>query len=180
MLLALEGIWPGKTSTILGAIVVGGSGTSVIKELWRGSVRRANATNILREFGRKHFIYSSRIALIPLIGPTDELDPSIPPLLFLADLYAHALLTMGDDEFFGTSAHVGGSATAPRNPMSLDELTVFSRLLLDVAFGLYQGPQDADGDVSMSGTTGPKGVRYTWEEVREKVTKCLVAIHARE
>lgn len=54
VLLALEGIWPGKTSTVLGAIVVGGGGTSVIKELWRGSVRRANATSILREFQRKH------------------------------------------------------------------------------------------------------------------------------
>ncbi|KAJ6561884.1 hypothetical protein B0H19DRAFT_1026705 [Mycena capillaripes] len=163
--LALEGIWPGKSSAILSAIVVGGGGTSVVKELWRGSVRKANATSILREFTRP---------------ASDEPDTSIPPLLFLADLYAHALLTMGDDEFFGTSSHVGGSSTAPRNPMSLDELTVFSRLLLDVAFGLYQGPQDADGDVSMSGTTGPRGVRYTWEEVREKATKCLVAIHARD
>ncbi|KAJ7249220.1 hypothetical protein B0H12DRAFT_701469 [Mycena haematopus] len=163
MFLALEGVWPGKTSTILGAIVVGGGGTSVIKELWRGSVRRANATSILREYQR----------------PADEPDTSIPPLLFLADLYAHALLTMGDDEFFGTS-HGSGSASVPRNPMSLDELTVFSRLLLDVAFGLYQEQLDADGDTNMSGTTGPSGVRYTWEEVREKVTKCLVAIHARD
>ncbi|KAJ7755509.1 HECT-domain-containing protein [Mycena metata] len=163
LILALEGIWPGKRSAMLGAIVVGGGGTSVIKELWRGSVRRANAASILREFMR----------------PSDEANPSIPPLLFLADLYTHALLTMGDDEFFGTSAH-SQSASAPRNPMTLDELVVFSRLLLDVAFGLYQGPLDADGDTNMSGVTGPKGVRYTWEEVREKVTKCLVAIHARD
>ncbi|KAJ6545022.1 HECT-domain-containing protein [Mycena vulgaris] len=167
MLLALEGVWPAKKSMILSAIVVGGGGTSVIKELWRGSVRRASATTILREFGR------SSIEV--------EADRSIPPLLFLADIYTHALLTMGDDEFFGTSTHVGGSPSAPRNPMTLDDLTVFSRLLLDVAFGLYQGPQDADGgDMNMSGTTGPKGVRYTWEEVREKVTKCAVAIHARD
>ncbi|KAJ7683722.1 hypothetical protein B0H17DRAFT_1073869 [Mycena rosella] len=166
MILALEGIWPGKKSTMLGAIVVGTSGASIIKELWRGSVRKASAPNILREFSR-------------LSG--EGADSSIPPLLFLADLYTHALLTMGDDEFFGTSAHVGGSLSAPRNPMSLDELTVFSRLLLDVAFGLYQSPQDTEGgDINMSGTTGPKGVRYTWEEVREKVTKCAVAIHARD
>jgi ubiquitin-protein ligase E3 C len=54
MLLALEGIWPGKRSTVLGAIVVGGGGASVIKELWRGSVRKASATNILREFSREY------------------------------------------------------------------------------------------------------------------------------
>ncbi|KAJ7081832.1 HECT-domain-containing protein [Mycena belliarum] len=162
MLLALEGVWPGKKSMMLGAIIVGSGGASVIKELWRGSVRKASAPNILR----------------PSI---EGANSSIPPLLFLADLYSHALLTMGDDEFFGTSAHVGGSPSAPRNPMSLDELTVFSRLLLDVAFGLYQGPQDVDGgDANMSGTTGPKGVRYSWEEVRDKVTKCAVAIHARD
>ncbi|KAK7006156.1 HECT-domain-containing protein [Favolaschia claudopus] len=164
MLLALEGVWPGKSSAILGAIVVGSGGASVIKELWRGSVRRANATNILREFQRS----------------SEESEASIPSIIFLADLYTHALLTMGDDEFFGTSAHAGGSSSAPRNPMSLDELTVFSRLLLDVAFGLYQGPVDSEGDTNMSGTTGPRSVRFTWEEVREKVTRCLVAIHARD
>ncbi|KAJ7227472.1 HECT-domain-containing protein [Mycena pura] len=165
MILALEGVWPGKRSSILGAIVVGGNGTSVIKELWRGTVRGANAASIIPASGR----------------PSSPSDPSIPALLFLADLYTHVLLTMGDDEFFGTSTLVGGSPAAPRNPMSLDELTVFSRLLLDVAFGLYQGSQDSDGkDTSISGITGPKGVRYSWEEMREKVTKCLVAIHARD
>ncbi|KAJ7471427.1 HECT-domain-containing protein [Mycena galericulata] len=165
MLLALEGIWPAKKSALLGAIAVGAGGTSVIKELWRGSVRKVNAASILREFG----------------DSPNPPDLSIPPLLFLADLYAHVLLTMGDDEFFGTSPHVGGSPSAARNPMSLDDLTVFSRLLLDIAFGLYQGPQDLDGTgTNVSGTTGPKGVRCTWEEVREKVTKCLVAIHARD
>ncbi|KAF7312618.1 HECT-domain-containing protein [Mycena indigotica] len=161
LILALEGSWPSKRSEILGAIVVGGAGTSVIKELWRGSVRRANASSILQEYTR----------------PSTASDASIPALLFLADLYNHALLTMGDDEFFGSST------TSGRNPLSLDELTVFSRLLLDVAFGLYQGPQDTDAmdtSTSTTGTSGPKGVRFTWEEVREKVTKCLVAIHARD
>ncbi|KAJ7067265.1 HECT-domain-containing protein [Mycena amicta] len=165
LILALEGIWPAKRADILGAIVVGGAGTSVVKELWRGSVRRANATSILQEFTR------------PTTSPS---DPTIPALLFLADVYNHALLTMGDDEFFGTSA-ASAAAAAGRNPLSLDELTVFSRLLLDVAFGLYQGPQDMDAmETGVAGTTGPKSVRFTWEEVREKVTKCLVAIHARD
>ncbi|KAJ7932102.1 hypothetical protein B0H13DRAFT_2520641 [Mycena leptocephala] len=61
MLLALEGRWPRKTSTILGAIVIGdGSGTSVIKELWRGS------------------------------STTDKLDTSIPSVLSLVNLHARA------------------------------------------------------------------------------------------
>ncbi|KAJ7152209.1 hypothetical protein C8R43DRAFT_1189978 [Mycena crocata] len=91
LLLALEGIWPAKRSALLGAIVVGGGGASVIKELWRGSVRRASATGIVREFGDPS---------------TEALDATIGPVLLLADLYTHALLTMGDDEFFGTSVHV--------------------------------------------------------------------------
>nr|GAT53416.1 HECT-domain-containing protein [Mycena chlorophos] len=159
LILALEGIWPAKRTDILGAIVVGGSGTSVIKELWRGSVRRASATNILQEYAR----------------PASPSDPDLPAVLFLADLYNHALLTMGDDEFFARQTTPQGS----RNPMSTDELIVLTRLLLDIAFGLYQGRQDVDASETTE-TFGPKSVRFTWEEVREKVTKCLVAIHARD
>ncbi|KAF7289578.1 HECT-domain-containing protein [Mycena chlorophos] len=159
LILALEGIWPAKRTDILGAIVVGGSGTSVIKELWRGSVRRASATSILQEYAR----------------PASPSDPNLPAVLFLADLYNHALLTMGDDEFFAQQTTPQGS----RNPMSTDELIVLTRLLLDIAFGLYQGRQDVDASETTE-TFGPKSVRFTWEEVREKVTKCLVAIHARD
>jgi hypothetical protein len=55
-----------------------------------------------------------------------------PPLLLLIDLYTQALLTMGDDEFFGT-----GVANAPRNPLSLGEVISLSRRLLNIAFVLY-------------------------------------------
>ncbi|KAF7339313.1 HECT-domain-containing protein [Mycena sanguinolenta] len=160
MFLALEGVWPRKTNTVLDAVVSSGGGTSIIKELWCSFVGRADASSILREFK----------------SPVAEPDASIPALLFLADLYAHALRTMSDDEFFGTSS----LASAPRNPLSLDELRLFSRLLLDVASGLHQAHVDANGDTNMSGTMGPSRVRYTWEKVVEKVTKCLVAIHARD
>ncbi|KAF7322217.1 HECT-domain-containing protein [Mycena kentingensis (nom. inval.)] len=164
LILALEGVWPSKRSDILTILIAGGAGANIIKELWRGSVRRAKASTILQEFTRP--------------SSASEKSP-ISAVLFLADLYHHVLLTMGDDEFFGTST------AAARNPLSLDELSVFSRLLLDVAFGLYQGPQENDGMVVDSGSTtasvtGPKSVRFTWEAVREKVTKCLVAIHARD
>ncbi|CAK5268179.1 unnamed protein product [Mycena citricolor] len=161
MFLALERVWPGKRGEVLGAIMVGGHGVTVIKELWRGSVRRAHAAAILQEFTR-----------LPSNQPPST---TLPAVLFLADLYTHALLTMGDDEFFGTS-----TATAvPRNPMSLDELTTFSRLLLDIAFGLYQGTLD-DGHQELVAAHGPRGLAFTWEEVRERVTKCLLAIHARD
>lgn len=84
---------------------------------------------------------------------------------------------MGDDEFFssmpGPSSRpgVGGHA----NPLSLDDLTAWSRQLLNVAFPLYWHEDQAnikDGVVP--------GMRLTWAAVRDKVTKCLQAIHARE
>ena len=76
---------------------------------------------------------------------------------------------MGDDEFFGNNA-------TTRNPLSLDELKSLSRQLLNVAFTLYwRDDQLHAGDGGISGNS-----RYTWESVREKVTKCLLAIYARE
>lgn len=78
---------------------------------------------------------------------------------------------MGDDEFFGTSPSAGA-----RNPLTLDDLTSFSRQLLNIAFTLYwrEDPTNVQG-----GSVGGE-VRCTWENVREKVTKCLLGIHARE
>ncbi|KAF7290865.1 HECT-domain-containing protein [Mycena kentingensis (nom. inval.)] len=86
-------------------------------------VRRAKASTILQEFTH----------------PSSEKSP-ISAVLFHADLYHHVLLTIGDDELFGMST------AAARNLLSLDELTVFSRLLLDVAFELYQDIRNRDDE----------------------------------
>lgn len=106
---------------------------------------------------------------------TGILDPAYGPdwvpLLFLVDLYTQALLTMGDDEFFGTVSN-----SAMRNPLSLDELVSFSRQLLNIAFALYW--RDDQAVVQESGVSGI--VRSSWENIRDKVTKCLLSINARE
>lgn len=81
---------------------------------------------------------------------------------------------MGDDEFFGSGST--SSVTAHRNPMTLDELTSFSRQLLTIAFTLYwQGDQKGVEEGTVPGLACMK-----WEDVRDKSTKCLQAIHARE
>ncbi|KAJ3505966.1 hypothetical protein NLJ89_g7135 [Agrocybe chaxingu] len=123
-------------------------------------------------------------------GGADVLDPAnashYQPLLLFTDLYSQALLTMGDDEFFGTSSQIvpssssellgaSASATVPRNPLTLEELVSFSKQLLNIAFILYW-----KGDPTFAGTYVSAEVRCTWEEVREKVTKCLLAVHARD
>ena len=94
-----------------------------------------------------------------------------PPLLLLADLYTQALLTMGDDEFFST----GMTPAVARNPLSLDELTAFSRQLLNIAFTLYWREDPSSAQEAVPGLGQVK-----WENVREKATKCLQALHARE
>lgn len=110
-----------------------------------------------------------------LILPSNA-DPayssSWPPLLFMMSLYTHSLLTIGDDEFFSLSS---SSATAPRNALTIDDLIAFSRQLLHIAFPLYWFEDQA----KVKGS-GPAGVKFTWEKVRELVSGCLKGIHARE
>ncbi|KAF8638999.1 hypothetical protein AX17_001801 [Amanita inopinata Kibby_2008] len=156
-LLALNAVWPAKKEEVLtsaGAYASGG----LIRELYRGYVRSS-------PLGRDD-------------SPGAIMDPANayawPPLIFLSDLYAQMLLTMGDDEFFNSGSST--SSSFARNPLSLDELKPFSRRLLIVAFTLFQREAQTDWH---KGVVAPN-VRFTWENVREKVTKCLTAIHARD
>lgn len=123
-----------------------------------------------------------------ICGLTRRADPANashwPPLLFLVDLYNQALLTMGDDEFFSSSPATLTSAAltstsvsttvAARNPLTLDEITSFSRQLLNIAFHLYWR-EDASNDATVPGMPNLK-----LEAARERMTKLLQAIHARE
>ena len=77
---------------------------------------------------------------------------------------------MGDDEFFGT-----GVANAPRNPLSLGEVISLSRRLLNIAFVLYWREDHTNS------TQGQfVSARLDWNGIRDKATRCLQAIHARE
>jgi ubiquitin-protein ligase E3 C len=89
-------------------------------------------------------------------------------VLLLIDLYTQALLTMGDDEFFGT-----GVANASRNPLSLGEVISLSRRLLNIAFALYWRENQANA-------TQGQFPSAQWNVIRDKATRCLQAIHARE
>lgn len=93
--------------------------------------------------------------------------------MFLVDLYTQALLTMGDDEFFNKSG-----SSPHRNPLTLDELTTFSRKMLNIAFTLYWREDLRSGSGSGDGVPGVQSLK--WEGVRDKLTRCLQAIHARE
>jgi len=92
-----------------------------------------------------------------------------PPLILLTELYSQALLTMGDDEFFNET----GTA---RNPLLLDDLRRFSKQLLNIAVTLYWREEyTASGKQLIT-----SDLMCPWETVRDQITRCLVAIHARE
>lgn len=97
------------------------------------------------------------------------MDPSFqpwwPPLILLTDLYTHTLRTMGDDEFFSNSSTL----------LTLNDLVPFSRSLFNVAFTLYW----RDDQWKLQEAYVP-GLNLRWINVREKITKCLIAIHARD
>ncbi|EJF56635.1 HECT-domain-containing protein [Dichomitus squalens LYAD-421 SS1] len=152
--LALSTVWPSRRDRVLSAIVMYNRG-SLVKEIYRTFVRSS-------PLGRDD-------AQSEISNPKNA--PHWPPLLLLADLYTQALLTMGDDEFFST----GVTPSVARNPLSLDELTGFSRQLLNIAFTLYwrEDPNSAQEAVPGLG-------QVRWENVREKATKCLQALHARD
>ncbi|KAF8531258.1 hypothetical protein JB92DRAFT_2852681 [Gautieria morchelliformis] len=158
--LSLTSKIPHKRDQIWTSISVSPSGGSgLIRECWRGYVRSSPLGKIEGEGAAKS-----------LMDPACA--SSWPHLLFLVSLYTHSLLTIGDDEFFSLSS---SSATAPRNPLTIDDLITFSRQLLNIAFPLYWFEDQAKVKES-----GPAGVKFTWERVRELVSGCLKGIHARD
>ncbi|KAI0647654.1 HECT-domain-containing protein [Trametes meyenii] len=152
---ALTTVWPTRRDKVLTTIMAYNRG-GLVREIYRVYVRRA-------PLGR-----DDSFAEITKLDYADHW----PPLLLLADLYTQALLTMGDDEFFSS----GNNPNTPRNPLTLDELSEFSRKLLNIAFSLYWREDSAS--LQEGSVPGLGGVR--WENVREKATKCLQALHARD
>lgn len=93
---------------------------------------------------------------------------------------------MGDDEFFSSSPTTLSSATlaantatttiTARNPLTLDEIASFSKQLLNIVFLLYW----REDQTNVSEATVPGIPNLSLENARERMTKLLQAIHARE
>ena len=96
------------------------------------------------------------------------LEPHWPFLLFLVDSYTHLLLTMGDDEFFSSSR-------VRVNPLTLDEVTSLSKQLLHITFPMYW-----QSDERSIRQRCVESLPITWEDARNRLTRCLQALHARE
>lgn len=101
---------------------------------------------------------------------------------------------MHDDEFFSSSHAISGftassapvaagatvaAAAAAKNPLSIDEVTSFSKQLLNIVFPLYWRDNTSEGGTgALSIVPGVPGM--TWVAARELMTSCLQALHARE
>ncbi|KAF9078553.1 hypothetical protein BDP27DRAFT_1309750 [Rhodocollybia butyracea] len=193
---AIVGVWPSRQNDIL-THLWSWNGGGLVREIWRGWVRGGglgsklgsentdpNAMDVENDAGltsRPSHFEPLRPSNTPsrLLGIYNDEDPWA-PLLLLADLYSQGLVTMGDDEFF--SASVGSTSTAQKNPLSLHEIAAFTQQLLNIAWVLWMHGADLveqSSTISTSVVPIPR-VRLTWLEIRGKVTKCLLAINARD
>ncbi|KIK56337.1 hypothetical protein GYMLUDRAFT_47102 [Collybiopsis luxurians FD-317 M1] len=204
---AVVGVWPSKQNDVLSHLW-SWNGGGLVREVWRGWVRGgglgsnlvpdhkfADSMDIDNDTGLS--ISGSRPShfepLRPSLTPSARLrgaasadeDPWV-PLLLLADLYSQGLMTMGDDEFFSSASSVVGSTNAAqKNPLSLDEIATFTRQLLNIAWALWMyggelGIEQASGSLIPNSLVPMPRVRFSWLEIRGKVTRTLLAINARD
>ncbi|KAH8977914.1 HECT-domain-containing protein [Lactarius hatsudake] len=155
---ALCTVWPSRADTVLSTVVVS-TGGGLVRELYRGYVRSSPL--------------GGDDSFATLLG-TRRPCKFLASFTFLTDLYTHSLLTMGDDEFFSGFSEPT-RANAPRNPLTLDEITSLSRKFLNIAFTLFWreeqiGTQDAQ----------VPGLSIKWDGVRRKLTRFLQAVHTRD
>ncbi|KAF9445554.1 HECT-domain-containing protein [Macrolepiota fuliginosa MF-IS2] len=150
LLLSLIIVWPSQRDGLLNTVAGLGSG-GLIRILYR------------------QYVIRSQLGLsnVSLNDPSNK--AFWPALILLTDLYSKALLTMGDDEFFSETG-------ATRNPLALDDLRRFSKQLLNIAVTLFWREEYT----SLGQQLVTPDLKCPWETVREKITRCLVAIHARD
>jgi ubiquitin-protein ligase E3 C len=193
-LFALSTVWPAVLDSVLA------TGAGLVREVYRGYVRGSvlgkNADGAAALFDPKNSEgWPALLFLTDLYEKTlrtmgdDEFFGSSDSGAGAGAGFASQTHVLGSSSSSARSFGAVGATQIQRNPLTLDELREFSRQLLNIAFALYwrEDGGDANGGGMMArpvnaGGVGRDGtiVRCTWEAVREKVTKCLVAIHARE
>ncbi len=138
-LFSLGRAWPENDQEKIFNVILANTGGGLVRELYRNVVRTSilgkeeNSGSVMGAYPSCRHIEASNGT------QTQPMRYRWPPLLFLADLYSQALLTMGDDEFFGTVGQAsGGTSRAVRNALTLDELISFSKQLLIAVYPLLE------------------------------------------
>ncbi|KAI6097077.1 HECT-domain-containing protein [Pisolithus sp. B1] len=148
LLMALNIVWPTAKDNIFETLLRHGGG-GMVHEIYRDQLHSTS-------------LGSDENITAAMIDPR-SLENRWPPLLLLADLYAYALRTLGDDEFFSDS----------RALLTINDLVSFSRTLFNVTFNLYWRGHEW----RLQDNKAP-GLPLCWFNVRGRLTKCLQAIHA--
>ncbi|KAL0571569.1 ubiquitin-protein ligase (E3), partial [Marasmius crinis-equi] len=200
VVLGMIRVWPAKKESVVAGLWGGGG---IVKDLWRGWVR---SSGLGREVGDPSSSSSPYDVLVPQTGsqPKSRLVPQTlgaqqqdpwPALLLLCEIYTQVLGTMGDDEFFGAgtdgassfSAAAPLTSTAIRNPLSLDDLRLLSRMVLNVVWVMYTSPPPPPPPLPTSTSTPtptptptPLSSPNAWHETRVTLTTLLRALHARD
>ncbi|KAG8973411.1 hypothetical protein FRC05_008802 [Tulasnella sp. 425] len=159
--LSLSSAWPAKRDQAFSAVVFSPNGSMLMKEVWREWIRKS-------PLGK-----TSRTGIEALRDPSNQ--ALWPPLLFLVDMYTHTLRTMTDDEFFSTGG-ARATSTLRSQPLLLDEVADFSKQVLNIVFPLYWN----EDQMNVMEDSVPGLPAMKWETARDKLTRCLKAIHARD
>ncbi|CAH7688506.1 hypothetical protein BY996DRAFT_8560820, partial [Phakopsora pachyrhizi] len=154
-------------------------GGSLMRELWRSSVRSGTVGVQLRDRRAGGSPQGVLIALKNIKVASDW-----EALILLSELYSRCLMTLGDDEFFNDETKLTAQTilqnssqvlSTGRNPLMLDELIGLAGLLRNLAFGLYWTEGQADikkGHVA--------GTRVGLEQLRILATRLLQQIYIRD
>ncbi|KAJ7089078.1 HECT-domain-containing protein [Mycena epipterygia] len=165
-IIALTAAWPSKKTDIMAAVLAyPGAGAMYVTQIHHEHIR----DSVIGQNGREN----------------EFTDPAhaglIPAFVLMLDLYTQALATMGDDEFFSVT-QPSTMSSASRNPLSVDELIIFSRQLLKVVWTLYfsLNPENSGNQKGGGSAVRRKSGKQDWIQVRDKSVKCLLAIHTRD
>ncbi|KAJ7110703.1 HECT-domain-containing protein [Mycena crocata] len=171
-IIALSGAWPTKKTDVMAAVLAyPGAGAMYVTQIYHEHIR----DSVIGQRGHESQLTDPANAAL------------IPAFVLLLELYTQALATMGDDEFFSFAGTEMGPPTATssaaQNPLSLDDLILFSRQLLRVVWALYFR-LTSDSKLSNTTATGRpvrgRSGQTEWVQLRDKSVKCLLAIHARD
>ncbi|BGP20322.1 hypothetical protein JCM10213_002049 [Rhodosporidiobolus nylandii] len=162
----------------------GNAGLGLVRELFRGYVRGGRLGRFLAGAGRG----DAQAVLASLSDPAYAGgENEWATLILTAELYARALVTLGDDEFYASSSASAASAVSSRNPLTLDEVTTLSLIARNAAFALYwlAGGSEVDGGEGAGGGGGMLskkvvGTAWTFEDLRGLLTGFLGEVHARD
>ncbi|GAA5871520.1 hypothetical protein JCM3774_006285 [Rhodotorula dairenensis] len=184
--------------SILNTLLYSPLSSGLLRELFRGYIRTSDLGRTLASATKRE-----RSAVVLHALKDSRYRDEWPVLVLAVEMYARSLLTMGDDEFYASTAGGGGGGGSNsgsgsangRNPLSLDEVVTLSSMIRNATFALYW-QDESGGDESVSMMVDPVAQQqqqttrqqqhvagmgaWSIEDVRGVMTRFLQQVHARD